>query len=352
MKVLTSVPEIGRGLPDFFPCLEQYIDSKRVKICGHRPAPGAQFSYYNYDIIIIAVYGDYQGEHFKEIQALAKIRPGQQVIVTSSVELPAEFVMPKNVHWLTMQSMYAVYTKGNTYKEQVRPQIQKQFVSLNFRYTWFRQELFYYFYTNNLLANSYFSYACDDRFSQGHELLYKDAHSIIGDRYTNLDAMCDLIPYKNFNEVNVPKKIPHDVVNFMEIQQLYQTAGIAVETETYMEPFLDYNPGLTEKTIRPIILGNPFLIYSNRGTLKQLREMGFETYSSIIDESYDDILSPQHRFESILKEIGRLSKEDITVTLKSVEPIIEYNQHHMFTTLVDTLNEDNNLLDKLIKSLI
>jgi hypothetical protein len=355
MKYITDNSDI-QGLLDFFPSLSQYQNSRRVKLCAYRPVPinAMQFNYYNFDVIVLAIYGDYEQIHIDEVIALANIKKPtpHYVIVPSVIDAPCE--LPANVHWLSLKSMFAVFTKNNKFITQDRPTVKKQFVSLNHRYTWFRQELFYYFYENNLLDSSYFSYAGDDRELNQPRRLFELGNSIIGnDRYNKLDkeALYTMLPFKNFVEDNPPAR-NQVVKDFRNVQNLYNTAAVAIESETYMETFLDYNPGITEKTIRPLIMGNPFLVYNNRGTLKTLRDMGFETFGSIIDESYDDIASPQHRWEAILEQVKQLSTVDPTVLLGKVNDVLEHNQEHILVTMVKQLEQDDQMIDNLIRSLL
>ena len=283
---------------------------------------------------------------------MSNIRKDQHIVIPSTVNFPDEYVLPENVHWIVTKSMYSVYTKNIKYVTKDRPPVKKQFISVNHRFTWFRQELFYYLYTHKLLDSSYFAYEADDRFNEGKDVLFKRASDIIGDKkYIDIEKACSLIPYKNFVEHNPPVKNAQ-VVDFRNIQDMYNTAAIGIESETFLEDYLDYNPGLTEKTMRPLILGNPFLVYNNRGTLTTLKEMGFETFNKIIDESYDDILNPQQRFEAILKEVGRLSKEDPAKLLHSVNDILDHNQEHAMVTLVNQAEQDEEAVYNLIKSLL
>lgn len=357
MKYITSISRPGKdgnGLPDFFPSLEEFKQSTGVKLCEYRPAAGMQFTYYNYKVIVIAIYGEYEQIHLDEITALSKIRPGQHIVVPTPLDPPPHYVMPSNVHWLTFKSMYAIYAKNATWIDQARPAIKKHFISLNHRHMWFRQELFYYLYQNNLLDTAYFSYACDDRFDEGKENLFRQGNEVIGvDRYPTLDkqALFNMLPYKNFVEDNPPER-NKQVVDFRGIQALYNTTAVGIESETTMEPFLDYNPGLTEKTMRPLMLGNPFLVYSNRGTLKTLRGMGFKTFGNVIDESYDEIASPQQRWEAILTEVGRLATLAPADILDQLSEVCLYNQEHILTTLVEQLAKDDQTLNTYIKGLL
>ena len=354
MKYIVDNRDV-QGLLDFFPSLAEFQNSPRVKLCGYRPAPisSMQFTYYNYDVIVLAVYGDYQQIHIDEVIALANIKKPRPhyVIVPSVIDAPCK--LPANVHWLSFKSMLAVLTKNNKFITKDRPVIKKQFVSLNHRYTWFRQELFYYFYKNKLLDSSYFSYAGDDREPGQQKRLFELGDTVIGNRYPDIDkeVLFNMLPYKNFIEDRPP--IRNDVVrDFRNVQDLYNTAAVAIESETYMESFLDYNPGLTEKTVRPLILGNPFLVYNNRGTLATLRNMGFETFSNIIDENYDDIENPQQRWEAILAQITQLSAQDPQKLMSAVNNIVEHNQETVLVKLVEQLEQDNQAIYNLIKSLL
>ena len=57
----------------------------------------------------------------------------------------------------------------------------------------------------------------------------------------------------------------------------------------------------TEKTARCLATGKPFLLLAGTGSLAYLRKMGFETYNSIIDESYDLAKTPTERINKIVE---------------------------------------------------
>ncbi len=82
---------------------------------------------------------------------------------------------------------------------------------------------------------------------------------------------------------------------------------------------------LSEKVFKPIICFHPFIILGNKGSLKELRSMGYKTFDGFIDESYDD-LSTFDRYEAILKEIKRINAiEDKLSWFESMRPILEHN---------------------------
>ena len=65
---------------------------------------------------------------------------------------------------------------------------------------------------------------------------------------------------------------------------------------------------LTEKTLRPIALGHPFMICNGPGTLEYLKTYGFKTFHPYINESYDQEQDSTKRLTMIVKEMQRISK--------------------------------------------
>ena len=87
----------------------------------------------------------------------------------------------------------------------------------------------------------------------------------------------------------------------------YSTAAVEVVLETLFD---DQRQHLTEKTLRPIACGRPFMLAATAGSLQYLRDYGFETFDGFIDESYDTITDPKLRLEAIVKEMSRISQLD------------------------------------------
>lgn len=62
---------------------------------------------------------------------------------------------------------------------------------------------------------------------------------------------------------------------------------------------------ITEKTIKTLLLGKPFIINSNAGALKKLRHYGFRTFPYLFDESYDDEPNYNCKLHTLLDNIER-----------------------------------------------
>jgi len=87
-------------------------------------------------------------------------------------------------------------------------------------------------------------------------------------------------------------------------------------------------PNFSEKTLRAIISGRPFVLLAPQGTLQLLKDLGFKTFNKFWDESYDLELDPTKRFEKamfVVKEI--LEKEHLDI--ESMMSILQHNQQHL-----------------------
>jgi hypothetical protein len=124
-------------------------------------------------------------------------------------------------------------------------------------------------------------------------------------------------PDQDFGEYNVPDNI----LTYPEISQFFQVE-IVVETD-YCR-LADY----TEKTWRCLALAKPFILLCGPGTLAHLKELGFETFSPWIDESYDQIPDLMSRICAIQDEINRLAT-------------LDHNQWQQTITELDAIAERN-----------
>lgn len=84
----------------------------------------------------------------------------------------------------------------------------------------------------------------------------------------------------------------------------YQTSAVEVVLETLFD---DQRWHLTEKSLRPIACGRPFILAATPGSLQYLRSYGIKTFDGLIDESYDNIQDPVQRIEAIVKEMKRIA---------------------------------------------
>jgi len=89
---------------------------------------------------------------------------------------------------------------------------------------------------------------------------------------------------------------------------------------------------ITEKTLRPLVFGKPFILFSGPYALRHLRDLGFQTFSPWIDESYDLIENQFDRFDAITKEIDRIavmSYDQLKQIAIEMNEVLVYNQKNL-----------------------
>ena len=111
----------------------------------------------------------------------------------------------------------------------------------------------------------------------------------------------------------------------------YRTTEIEVVLETLFD---DTRLHLTEKSLRPIACGQPFILAATHGSLKYLRDYGFKTFDTVWDESYDMIQDPYQRMLAIIevmRDISTWSEEKRNKNFKSTDTIARFNQNYFFS---------------------
>jgi len=106
----------------------------------------------------------------------------------------------------------------------------------------------------------------------------------------------------------------------------YHRSAIDVVLETLFD---DSRLHLTEKTLRPIACGKPFIMVATPGVLRYLQDYGFETFGEYIDESYDSVIDPLERLECIVKlmtDISQMSKNSKNNLYKQLHNISQRNK--------------------------
>ena len=79
-------------------------------------------------------------------------------------------------------------------------------------------------------------------------------------------------------------------------------------TDSRNKDTLPLTPFLSEKSYKPMAVGQPFVIHGDAGTIEALRQQGFNTFDSFINHDYDLLLCPVNRARRVAKEIKRLSE--------------------------------------------
>ena len=98
--------------------------------------------------------------------------------------------------------------------------------------------------------------------------------------------------------------------------------------------FDDQRWQLTEKSLRPIACGRPFILAATAGSLQYIKSYGFQTFAPYIDESYDTIQDPLLRLAAItneMKRISQLSTDDKRSLWNAIYCVAKNNQDLFFS---------------------
>ena len=75
-----------------------------------------------------------------------------------------------------------------------------------------------------------------------------------------------------------------------------------------------------------------FIAFSGYKFLQNLRAQGFQTFDSVIDESYDLIKDDTARYAAAMEQVKYLCEQDQAVILEKIRPVLEHNYIHIMTT--------------------
>jgi hypothetical protein len=111
----------------------------------------------------------------------------------------------------------------------------------------------------------------------------------------------------------------------------YESTEFEIVLETLFD---DDRLHLTEKTLRPIATGQPFLLVATHGSLVYLKKYGFKTFESVFDESYDTIEDPVARLDAVvklMKAINEWTADEHKERMLKISEIVKYNRDYFFS---------------------
>ena len=106
---------------------------------------------------------------------------------------------------------------------------------------------------------------------------------------------------------------------------LYKDSWLEIAPETlYRDGYF-----ITEKTVKPIATKTPFLTVSTRFYLEYLQQQGFQTFSNIIDESYDRQPLVEDRIRLMLEQLQDIIRNGSKEFYKECASVLEHNQNRL-----------------------
>jgi hypothetical protein len=107
-------------------------------------------------------------------------------------------------------------------------------------------------------------------------------------------------------DLDVKTTSPIGAVGFDDAYRNYPNIWNQYQIEAVAETDPVSNFWFTEKTAKCLATGKPFVLVNGFKSLEKLRSMGFFTYDSVIDESYDEEPTPTCRINAIVQSLKEL----------------------------------------------
>jgi hypothetical protein len=125
--------------------------------------------------------------------------------------------------------------------------------------------------------------------------------------------------------------------------QHYQASYFNIVLETHFDADGSGGAFLTEKTFKPIKHGQPFVIVGAPGSLAALRRLGYRTFDSVIDPTYDTINDNTKRWATIRSLIETIKQNPARYFEQCLDDVL-HNQKLFATSKYNRLN---SLLERL-----
>lgn len=128
--------------------------------------------------------------------------------------------------------------------------------------------------------------------------------------------------------------------------QGYIDSFFSLVTETVFEYPYSFR---TEKIWKPVAVGHPWVAVANQGFYRDIRNLGFQTFGHLIDESFDLIENNQDRIERIAELVEDLCQQDLATFLKECYNVCKYNQQHLAEMRIKVRQEFPDRFFKFLK---
>jgi len=213
-----------------------------------------------------------------------------------------------------------VYNKlmKQTQVPEAIPSTHYKFSALSRNYRAWRLHVYAKLAEKNLLKD--FRYSFYNIFPYGEVRYYDQATMLkdlgdtnFGQVNTTVDEWISKVPYTldvNDNVLNKWGDVTYDAILAADFHLLIETHYdlfyyVPTQDRVYKRSLAPSS--ITEKTNKPIACCKPFIVFSTPYFLADVRQLGFETFSPYINESYDIETDNQKRLNMIVDEIERIT---------------------------------------------
>jgi hypothetical protein len=188
---------------------------------------------------------------------------------------------------------------------------------------------------HRVLDNSYWSYCETGSVGADNPI---EIDSIDGLTAATADFLAGA-PYAS-DELDQHQRNDHSMT-----QDKYHTNSYCnIVMETHFDADQSGGVFLTEKTFKPIKHGQLFFIAGPAGSLQALRDLGYKTFDSVLDNTYDRITNNTQRWQRLCEAIQQ-SQHRLADRFEAARTDIEHNQQLFLSNKANRLNTLINQLN-------
>lgn len=226
--------------------------------------------------------------------------------------------------WYYQRNLHTPATEIHTHTRS------KDFTVLCRLHKWWRAVAMADLWRQNLLENSYWSY-CE---------------APTDDNINDCPIELDMIPQLRWAVSKFCQQLPHysdsspqEQRNDHSItdQRYHSDAYCNIVMESQFDVDGSNGVFLTEKTFKPIKHGQMFFIAGAAGSLQTLRNLGYEVFDDILDNSYDLETNATRRWQSLTESIAK-ARPKLAQLHQQAVPMLIHNQQLFLTNKQQRLN--------------
>jgi hypothetical protein len=194
-----------------------------------------------------------------------------------------------------------------------------------------------YWWSHAMIARDWFRYAQHDKSlmpgKSRRRLFLSYCRETTGSRSYRNDYLNQLSDKKLLDSCQI-KSFSNQVID-SNASAIYDSVDFNnTAISVVLETVFDDRIHLTEKILRPIACGHPFILAAGAGSLALLKKYGFKTFDPFINEDYDNEKDSCTRLQMITDEMNRLknlSDTELESLLLHCKIIADHNRKHFFS---------------------
>lgn len=264
-------------------------------------------------------------------------------------DLNADYIFGVNiqVYNFFLKTIYDQYLGNINYFEKLnRPKEQKRFSVFARRYDNARFYFFAKLVTENIIDDCCYTFtnfhpelkSYPDPWVTKNELQNSDiVKNYTGTKLNLIHHWINGLPYC-LDTNDLRESFP------LKIYDMYAKARVNIVIESR---YKENKIMITEKTYKTIVSKKPFLMIAPMGSLKLLRKEGFESFSRLFNEIYDDIDEHTLKVKFIIaemKKLKNLSNSEFDTEIAKLDELATYN-FNRFMSLGQLTHECTTLKD-------